>query len=177
MQAQFLEMRKAPLSSAWGRQRCLKMSPWSCPWKYRMERRDDYQGRELRAHRRGLSTGREEDMLLRVHRNQRRSQARGSGEVLGHPVATCSDGKPQTKALLCGHLRTTDIDFWLSLVSTSFKTFSKLHEGFVVLLVEMHLESGNSVCGNAGHGGRTKLYGPAWAPSKTSSPAPRSLDH
>lgn len=120
----------------------------------------------------------EEDVLLRVLRTQRRrrSQARGSGEVLGDPVATCSDGKPQTKALLCRHLRTADIDFWLSLVSTSFKTFSKLREGFVLLLVEIHLESGNSVCGSAGHGGRTKLHSPAWAPSKTSHPAPRNLD-
>lgn len=136
------------------------MSPWPYPWKYRMERRGDSQGRELRAHRSELSTGMEEDVLLRVPRSQRRSQARGSGEVLGDPVATCSDGKPETKALLCGHLRTADIDFWLSLVSTSFKTFSKLHHGFVLLLVEMHLESGNSVCGNAGHGGRTKLLAP-----------------
>lgn len=149
------------------------MSPWSCPWKYRMEGRDDSQGRKLRAHRRRLSTGIEEDVLLRVRRSCRIrwSQARGSGEVLGDPVATCSDGKPQTKALLCGHLRTANIDFWLSLVSTSFKTFSKLHEGFVLLLVEMHLESGNSVCGSAG----TKLHGPAWSPSKTSFPAPRNL--
>lgn len=96
--------------------------------------------------------------------------------MLGDPVATCSDGKPQTKALLCRHLRIADIDFWLSLVSTSFKTFSKLREGFVLLLVEIHLESGNSVCGSAGHGGRTKLHSPAWAPSKTSHPAPRNLD-
>lgn len=79
VQASFLEMRKAPLSSVWGRQRCLKMSPWSCPWKNRMESRGDCPGRELRAHRRGLSTGMEEDVLLRVPR----SQARGSGEVLG----------------------------------------------------------------------------------------------
>lgn len=148
-----------------------------------MERRDDSQGRELRARRRGLSIGIEEDVLLRISRRQRRrqrrrqSQARGSGEVLDDPMATCSDGKPQTKALLCGHLRTADIDFWLSLVSTSSKTFSKLHEEFVLLLVEMHLESGNSVCGSAGHGGRTNLHGPAWAPSKTRFPAPRNLDH
>lgn len=120
-------------------------------------------------------TGVEEDVLLRVLRNWRRSQAKGSGEVLDDPVATCS-GKTQTKALLCRHLRAADIDFWLSLVSTSFKTFSKLHEGFLLLLVEMHLESGDSVCGNAGHGGKTKLHGPAWAPSKTSFPAPRNLD-
>lgn len=44
------------------------------------------------------------------------------------------------KALSWGHFRTTDTDFWLSLISTYFKTFSNLCEGLVLLLVETHLE-------------------------------------
>lgn len=55
-------------------------------------------------------------------------------------MASSSNGNPRTESLSRRCLRTTDIDFWLSLASTSFKTFSNLAEGLALLLVETHLE-------------------------------------
>lgn len=60
--------------------------------------------------------------------------------MLGNCVASSSNGNPQTESLSRRCLRSTDIDFWLSLASTSFKTSSNLAEGLALLLVETNLE-------------------------------------